>query len=518
MALLDGIVDEGPQLRARLDESAEALAELRKALDHAAVEDCDRAHGKQTHHGAHFQPLGPAVGQPQHVVEEPVLLVPHPHAFAGAHQGRPDPEEVLDELEGHVRVDRPVHRQLGGDLDHVLAEERHPRGAVGLLEVAAGGERRAAVEDADVVEAQEPALESVVAGAVLAVHPPGEVQNELVEGALEPVDVPLAAAHALQGVREDGGPGVHGRIDVAEVPLVGGDLPAGMQVGLPEHQVELLLAEVLVHQREGEHVEGEVPRRVPGVLPLVRHRDDVGVVHVMPVLVARGGAPVGLEGGGAALLEPAVDVVVVELLGPEHAGEGLPHHVGGVGVHGLRDDGGVELVGLPPACLHDRVERAAEGRGGRGVVKPQPERLRLAGLDGEGIVRGGLRALLLGIHRVRAAMDDAAVDPVLDEGRPVGGVEETLGVGLVLGEEERGRAITGEVPRAELGVIGARSPPGPPAAGAGRAPLPPHDHVLRNHTVGSTWSVAGSGPRFSTVIRTRMSSGEALAYSTNTSK
>ena len=68
---------------------------------------------------------------------------------------------MLDELERHVRVLGVVHRELDGDLEHVLAEQRHPGRAVGLLQVAAGRQRRAAVEHADVVEAEEAALEHV---------------------------------------------------------------------------------------------------------------------------------------------------------------------------------------------------------------------------------------------------------------------------------------------------------------------------------------------------------------------
>ena len=71
--------------------------------------------------------------------------------------------------------------ELHCELQHVLAEKGHPGRAVSLLEVAAGGQRGAAVEDADVVEAEEASLEDVLAEAVLAVHPPGEVQQELVE-------------------------------------------------------------------------------------------------------------------------------------------------------------------------------------------------------------------------------------------------------------------------------------------------------------------------------------------------
>jgi len=34
-----------------------------------------------------------------------------------------------------------------------LTEQRHPRGTVGLLQIATGGQRRAAVEHADVIQA-----------------------------------------------------------------------------------------------------------------------------------------------------------------------------------------------------------------------------------------------------------------------------------------------------------------------------------------------------------------------------
>ena len=122
-------------------------------------------------------------------------------SLAQVRHRRGDPQEVLDELERHVRVVRIGHRQLDGDLEHVLAEQGHPGGAVGLLQVAAGRQRRAAVEDADVVQAQEAALEDVPPGAVLAVDPPGEVQQQLLEAALEPVPVALALSAPFPGGR-----------------------------------------------------------------------------------------------------------------------------------------------------------------------------------------------------------------------------------------------------------------------------------------------------------------------------
>ena len=236
---------------------------------------------------------------------------------------------MLHELEGHVLVDGVVGGQLDGELEHVLREEGHPGGAVRLLQVAAGGQRRAAVEDADVVEAEEAALEDVLAEPVLAVHPPGEVEQELVEGRLEEIDIGLAAQGLLGAVQEQGRPGVDRRVHVAEVPLVGGELAAGVEVQPAEHQVQLLLGEVGVDDRERQRVEGEVPGRVPGVLPLVGHRDDVLVDHVEPLSVPEVAAAV-VEGVGVVFLQPRVAVEVVELLGPEHAGEGLAHHVRGI--------------------------------------------------------------------------------------------------------------------------------------------------------------------------------------------
>ena len=97
-----------------------------------------------------------------------------------------------------------------------------------------------------------------------------------------------------------GGPGVHGRVHVAERPLVGGDLPVRVHVPLAQEERELILRELRIDEREHDRVEGQVPRRVPRVLPRVGHRDDVVVVEVGPVAVAAvargsagGGGPVG---------------------------------------------------------------------------------------------------------------------------------------------------------------------------------------------------------------------------------
>jgi hypothetical protein len=155
--------------------------------------------------------------------------------------------------------------------------------------------------------------------------------------------------------------GVHGRIDVTEVPLVGRNLPVRVQIVVPQHQIELLLGEVAINDHERDHVEGQIPGSEPGILPLVRHRDDVVVVHVGPLGIAH---PAALRDrhrrSGAVFLQPCVQVIVKVLLGPQHAGESLAHHPGPVLVrfHGGGHDRGIELVGLLTPRLDDRIEVA----------------------------------------------------------------------------------------------------------------------------------------------------------------
>ena len=71
---------------------------------------------------------------------------------------------MLGELEGDLLVHRVVFGQNQRDLQHVLAVEGHPGGAISLLQRAARGQLRAAIEHADVVETQKSAGEHIAPG------------------------------------------------------------------------------------------------------------------------------------------------------------------------------------------------------------------------------------------------------------------------------------------------------------------------------------------------------------------
>src|SRR4029453_3688616 len=97
--------------------------------------------------------------------------------------------------------------------------------------MAPGRERRAAVEHTDVVEPEETTFEHVSTGGILAVEPPREVDEELLERALQPGDVTGAALLHFRLVHEKRGVGVHRRVHVAEVPLIGGEASPRVWVG-----------------------------------------------------------------------------------------------------------------------------------------------------------------------------------------------------------------------------------------------------------------------------------------------
>ena len=157
---------------------------------------------------------------------------------------------MLVELDRHVLVRRVDERDLEREVEHVLGIERHPGGAVGLLDVAAGRQRRAAIEDADVVEAQKAALEEVASVAVLAVEPPGVVGQQAVEDSLQERDRLVAHASAVEAIVEERRPGMHGWVDVVEVPLVGRELAVRVLVPFEQHERQLIGGEFGIDERQ----------------------------------------------------------------------------------------------------------------------------------------------------------------------------------------------------------------------------------------------------------------------------
>ena len=131
------------EVGAVVDEPLHAALETRQLLERRGSRVSTANSGISPTMRAHLERDRAAVGQVEHVVEEAVLFVPQPVAVV-AHvvHGLGDVEEVLEELAGDVLVGGVVARQFQRDGQHVQAVHGHPAGAVGLLDDAAGGQRR----------------------------------------------------------------------------------------------------------------------------------------------------------------------------------------------------------------------------------------------------------------------------------------------------------------------------------------------------------------------------------------
>ena len=152
----------------------------------------DREERDQAHERPDLQMLGRPALDPDHVVIEAVDRVPHADLAAEAVDRVRDGHEMLEELGGDRLVGRPGLRELERDRQHVETEQTHPGGSVGLLEPPALAQvGPAAIEHADVVQAEEAPLKRVAALGVLAVDPPGEVEQQLVKDLFEKVGVGL---------------------------------------------------------------------------------------------------------------------------------------------------------------------------------------------------------------------------------------------------------------------------------------------------------------------------------------
>ncbi len=251
--------------------------------------------------------------------------------------------------------------------------------------------------------------------------------------------------------------GVH----VTEVPLVRRDLTGGVQVRAGEHQGDLLPGELRVDHRQRHGMEREVPRGVPGVLPLVRHRDDVVVDHVRPLRVADVVPRRRAQRVRGVLAKPHVEVEGVVLLGPQHPRQSLPHDHRPVRVQRRRRDRCVELVGLRLAQrqhvveVRERVEAARLRRGEAHVEHD------LSPAGHERLPVGGDLGATHRAHRVGVTVHDRPVDPVLDVRRRVGLSPQPFGVRLVLAEEQVGVVANMQPVVADLVMMRLRARPRP---------------------------------------------------------
>ena len=260
---------------------------MRQTLERARLDGQDGEQRNQTNERANLQVLGRPSLHAHYVVIEAVVRVPHANLAAEAVDRVRDRYEVLEELGGDRFVGRPRARKLKRHRQHVEAEQAHPGCPVGLLEAPAFTQvGTAAIEHTDVVQPQESAFKRIAPFGVFAVHPPREVEEQLVKDLLQERGIRFAGQLTRDFVHAPSRMGMHGRIRVGKVPLVGRELAARMHVPLAEQEHDLPLRPLRVEPGKYDAVKRRVPSREPGILPLVGHCENVEVVDVPPARVA----------------------------------------------------------------------------------------------------------------------------------------------------------------------------------------------------------------------------------------
>ena len=408
-------------LGAMLDEPVHVLPEDGEGLDPLFLETLDRVQRNEPDQRPYPERHTAPVAEPQDVVEEPILGVPEGAVAADHLHRRADVDVVFEEFRGQTFVDGVGLRQFERDPHHHQREHAHPARGVALLEHSTL-RNLAAIEERDVVEAEEAAFEDVVAAAVDFVHPPCEVEQQFVKAALEEFAIAFSAADAVHVVDAPDRPRLDRRIEIGELPLVCGDLPVRMLELLEEHQPELFLRVVRIDEREHDRVEREIPRREPRVLPLVGHGEDAHRVEVPPPMIAPVMPLLGRGTLRIVSVQPHIDIEQVALLAPQHPRERLALDVLLFLRRIRRMNRCVELIGLGAAKSDDRVDvRPLAALAGR--AESHAHHGGLAGFDFAAQPGARLRPALRRIRGAAVTSHDAAVKRVLV---PV----------LVVGEEE----------------------------------------------------------------------------------
>ena len=226
-------------------------------------------------------------GEMNDIVKKLVRFIPQVDSLA-AHVGHrmSHVHEVLDVLDRHRLIDRIVLGEFGGDGEHVQTELRHPARAVALFQGAAVGQRLVPVKHADVVHAEKAAAKNVASVGILAVDPPAIVQHEAVEHLGQEFIIPLPFLLQVMPIDDERRPGKDRRIHIVEVPFISRKLAVAVLIPLVAHVQELLLGEIGIDARQGHTMKSQVPTRIPGIFPGVRHQDHVIVAQMLPGVIA----------------------------------------------------------------------------------------------------------------------------------------------------------------------------------------------------------------------------------------
>ena len=158
------------------------------------------------------------------------------------------------------------------------------------------------------------------------------------------------------------GPGMHWWIHIAECPYDTLESVRSDACTIRAETTKPRLCEIGIGQRNRHAVKRQIPGRVPGILPFVRHGDDVFIKEMAPLGIAPPPAIRRRRRHPGVARQPILDHEVIKLLAPKHAGERLaldPCRFGFVVVRLSR----IELIRLLDAAIENPVPLLARRSG-----------------------------------------------------------------------------------------------------------------------------------------------------------
>jgi len=169
-----------------VNEPVQSTLEVWKLVNDFRLQSESGVQRNQTDQRPNGHLVAPRTTPGDGIVIEAVLVIPEGLLLAVCTvlHSVGDEDEVLEKLGSNVFVSPSVLSQLQSNVQHAKTVEGHPPSGVRLLKHTTSRERIGAVEETNVVETQETTLKDVLAIKVLAVDPPSEVEEQLLEDAL----------------------------------------------------------------------------------------------------------------------------------------------------------------------------------------------------------------------------------------------------------------------------------------------------------------------------------------------
>jgi hypothetical protein len=170
---------------------------------------------------------------------------------------------------------------------------------------------------------------------------------------------------AFDVVGSPDGPSVHGRIDIGEIPFVGGDLTVGMEIPFAGEDVELFLCKLNVNHGERDAVERRIPSSEEGIFPFVGlqselwrwgmemgngagkyHGEDIVDIHMIPSLITNILATARRSRALLISLNPTFVDEVIILFTPQHSRKSLTLNIPHIIREGKICKSPIERIGL----------------------------------------------------------------------------------------------------------------------------------------------------------------------------